>query len=49
MANEVMAKAHHECYSGIQKLVTDARADRLVANVKDRSGKPERGGVNGSR
>jgi hypothetical protein len=32
MSNELMAKAHHECYSIIQKLVAEARADRQAAN-----------------
>jgi hypothetical protein len=36
MSNELMAKAHHECYSGIQKLVVEARADRKAANERRR-------------
>jgi hypothetical protein len=36
MSNELMAKAHHKCYSSIQKLVAKARADRQVANERRR-------------
>jgi hypothetical protein len=36
MSNELMAKAHHECYSSMQKLVADARVDRQAANERRR-------------
>jgi Fe2+ transport system protein B len=36
MSNELMAKAHHECYNSIQKLVAEARADRQAANERRR-------------
>jgi hypothetical protein len=36
MSNELMAKAHHECYSSIQKFVAKARADRQAANERRR-------------
>jgi hypothetical protein len=36
MSNEIMAKAHHECYNSIQKLVAEARADRQAANEHKR-------------
>ena len=29
-ANEVMAKAHHECFSSMQKLLVDARMKSLL-------------------
>ena len=31
-ANELMAKAHHECFSSMQKLFVDARNDKIAAN-----------------
>jgi hypothetical protein len=31
MSNELMAKAHRECYNNIQKLFAEARADRQAA------------------
>ena len=31
-ANELMAKAHHECFSSMQKLLVDARDDKIAAN-----------------
>jgi hypothetical protein len=36
MSNELMAKAHHECYSSIQKIVAEAHADRQAANERRR-------------
>ena len=30
--NELMAKAHHECFTSMQKLLVDARADKISAN-----------------
>ena len=30
--NELMAKAHHECFSSMQKLLVDARDDKIAAN-----------------
>jgi hypothetical protein len=36
MSNELMAKAHHECYNSIQKLVAEAHADRQAANERRR-------------
>jgi hypothetical protein len=36
VSNELMAKAHHECYSSIQKLVAEAHADRQAANERRR-------------
>ena len=29
-ANELMAKAHHECFSSMQKLLVDARDDKIA-------------------
>jgi hypothetical protein len=43
MSNELMAKAHHECYSNIQKLVAKARADRQAANERRRRPKNTEG------
>jgi hypothetical protein len=36
MSNELMAKAHHKCYSSIRKLVAEGRADRQAANERRR-------------
>jgi hypothetical protein len=36
MSNELMAKAHHECYNIVQKLVVEARADMQAANERRR-------------
>jgi hypothetical protein len=42
MSNELMVKAHHECYSSIQKLV-EARADRQAANERRRRPRNNKG------
>jgi len=31
-ANELMAKAHHECFTSMQKLLVDAHADKASFN-----------------
>ncbi|RLN32961.1 uncharacterized protein C2845_PM03G23240 [Panicum miliaceum] len=31
-ANDLMAKAHHECFRAMQKLLADARADKIAVN-----------------
>lgn len=31
-AQELMGKAHHECFSSMQKLLVNARADKIIAN-----------------
>jgi hypothetical protein len=31
-ANELIAKAHHECFNAMQKLLVDARVDKIAAN-----------------
>jgi hypothetical protein len=36
VSNDLIAKAHHECYSSIQKLVAEARADRQATNERRR-------------
>jgi len=33
-ADELMGKAHHECYVGIKKLLDDARAQKFATNLK---------------
>ncbi|CAL4995828.1 unnamed protein product [Urochloa decumbens] len=38
MASMLMSKAHHECYTGIQKLIEDAKAQKQAANAA-RSGR----------
>ena len=49
-ANELMAKAHHECFTSMQKLLVDAHADKASFNkarrrARPRSEEPEAGGV----
>ncbi|RLM64290.1 uncharacterized protein C2845_PM16G00320 [Panicum miliaceum] len=39
-ANELMAKAHHECFSAMQKLLVDARADKIAANDDRKRARP---------
>ncbi|XP_066323744.1 uncharacterized protein [Miscanthus floridulus] len=36
MANDLMAKSHHECFSAIQKLLADSHASREAANERRR-------------
>ena len=50
-ANELMAKAHHECFTSMQKLLVDAHADKASFNkarrrARPRSEEPEAGGHN---
>ncbi|CAM0145897.1 unnamed protein product [Urochloa decumbens] len=35
-ASMLMSKAHHECYTGIQKLIDDAKAEKQAANLARR-------------
>ncbi|CAL5041915.1 unnamed protein product [Urochloa decumbens] len=35
-ASVLMAKAHHECFTGIQKLIEDAKAEKKAANAARR-------------
>ena len=39
-ANELMAKAHHECFTSMQKLFVDVRADKISANKARRQARP---------
>ena len=39
-ANEVMAKAHHECFTSMQKLLVDAYADKASFNKARRRARP---------
>lgn len=39
MSRELMAKAHHECYSGIQKLIADALAEKRAGKERRRKAK----------
>ncbi|RLM74119.1 uncharacterized protein C2845_PM15G06920 [Panicum miliaceum] len=36
-SQELMLKAHHECFSAMQKLLVDARAEKIAANEARRS------------
>jgi hypothetical protein len=36
MANELMAKSHHECFSAMSKLLVDARVQREAGNERRR-------------
>ncbi|CAL5079707.1 unnamed protein product [Urochloa decumbens] len=38
-ASMLMSKAHHECYTGIQKLIEDAKAQKQAANAARRGRK----------
>ena len=39
-ANELMAKAHHECFTSMQKLLVDAHADKASFNKARRRARP---------
>ena len=39
-ANELMAKIHHECFTSMQKLFVDVRADKISANKARRQARP---------
>lgn len=39
-ANELMVNAHHECFIAMQKLLVDARANKIVANDARRRARP---------
>ncbi|CAO2209932.1 unnamed protein product [Urochloa humidicola] len=45
-SNALMAKAHHQCFTSMQKLLDDARAEKLAANearrVRPRNDRPPR-------
>jgi hypothetical protein len=36
MANDLMAKSHHECFTAMQKLLVDARAEKQTRNQRRR-------------
>ncbi|RLN42141.1 uncharacterized protein C2845_PM01G41100 [Panicum miliaceum] len=38
--NELIAKAHHECFSAMQKLLVDDQADKIAANNARRRARP---------
>ena len=50
MANDLMAKSHHECFSSIQKLLADSHAGREAANERRRGKrrKKSKSGASGS-
>ncbi|RLN23579.1 uncharacterized protein C2845_PM07G11120 [Panicum miliaceum] len=37
LSQELVAKAHHECFSAMQKLLVDARVDKIATNEATRS------------
>ena len=39
-ANELMAKAHHECFTSMQKLLVEAHADKASINKARRRARP---------
>ena len=47
-ADELMGKAHHECYVGIKKLLDDARAQKFATNLK-RMKKGKKGCLSGPK
>lgn len=47
MSRKLMAKADHECYSDIQKLIADALAEKRAGQERRRKAKNDTGAVAG--